>query len=103
MVRVPWSRRGSEASPSMLSQISDWIKFAVIAAPLVGGMVGASIKVFERYTAVPQLQADVKTLKRETRKIRTEMRYITRGIRKLTRDQSPMPALEVEPDVEAED
>lgn len=51
----------------MIEQITDWLKFLIVAIPLAVGTVGGAVKFFERFSAVPQLQRDVKRLKRDTR------------------------------------
>lgn len=73
----------SERTPRMnLSVIADWLKIAVVAIPFVIGAVGGSIKFFERFSAVPELQKDVKRLKRD-------MRFVVRTVAKQAKVEPP--------------
>ena len=77
-MRAPWSNGEGEEKKMNLSAITEWLKFVVIVSAIASTIFGAGFKLVARINAVPVLEQDVKKLKRQ-------VRFIVRGVEKLTR------------------
>lgn len=51
----------------MLEKVADWIKFASAVAVIASAVMSFGVKLVERFTAIPVLQKDVKSLKHQMR------------------------------------
>ncbi len=80
----PWTKR-EDRSPTVVNQLVEYLKLAMVVTTIASGVFGVGYKLVSRVNAVPELQNDVAMLKRDVRKIKSQNRFVVRGMEKLTR------------------